>query len=343
LGNRIGHPSQLGGLKPYTLTDGRAAGVRAVDFRTTRGLEFTVLLDRAMDISEARFKGSSLCWRSPAGDVAPAYYDPRGAEWLWTFGGGLLATCGLTQVGPPNEVAGESLGLHGRVSTAPAEQVCIAEQWEKDGRLLEVSGLVREARLFGPCVEMRRTIRARSNGASLALRDRFRNAGPRPAPFMLLYHINTGYPLLDDRSELLLPTADAAPRDAEAEDGRELFAQFHAPVRGYKEKVYFHTMRPGPDGRVTCALINRRLGIGLRLSYLQSELPAFTQWKMLGEREYVLGLEPGNCNPVGRAGAQRAGTLVELAPGQEVEAGFELDLAEGEAELEMLSQEVAGC
>ena len=40
---RTGHTSQLGGLKQYALTDGRAAGIRAVDFRTTRGLEFTVL------------------------------------------------------------------------------------------------------------------------------------------------------------------------------------------------------------------------------------------------------------------------------------------------------------
>ena len=67
---RIGHPSQVGGLRQYVLTDGRAAGVRGVDFRTTAGLEFSVVLDRGMDISEARYKGMSLCWRSPAGDAA---------------------------------------------------------------------------------------------------------------------------------------------------------------------------------------------------------------------------------------------------------------------------------
>jgi len=34
---RIGHASQLGGLKSYTLNDGKASGIRAVDIRTTQG------------------------------------------------------------------------------------------------------------------------------------------------------------------------------------------------------------------------------------------------------------------------------------------------------------------
>jgi hypothetical protein len=341
---RFGHTSQIGGLKLYTLADGPGAGIRAVDFRTTRGLDFTVLLDRGMDISEARFNGASLCWRSASGDVGPAFYDPRGLGWLWTFYGGLLTTCGLTQAGSPNEDGGESLGLHGRISTAPAEQVSVREEWEKDHLVMEVSGLVREARLFGPHLEMRRTIRARSDCTGLSLRDRVLNAGPRPTPFMLLYHINTGFPLLDDRSEVLLPTVEVRPRDEEAEKGKELFAQIHAPVSGYQEKVYFHTMRPGADGRVTCALINRRLGdgVGLRLRYSRAELPFFTQWKMLGEREYVLGMEPGNCKPIGRAAAREAGELVELAPGQEMEAGFEIDVMEGETALELLEREASG-
>lgn len=340
---RIGHTSQLGGLKQYQLAEGRAAGVRAVDFRTTRGLEFTVLLDRGMDISEARYKGMSLCWRSAAGDAAPTYYDPRGPEWLWTFFGGLLTTCGLTQAGPPHQDSGEELGLHGRVSTIPAERVSLREEWSGDQLELEVSGVVREARLFGPGLEMHRTISARADCTGFSVRDRIANVGARPAPLMLLYHINAGFPLLDDKSELILPSTEAAPRDAEAEDGKERWAEMHAPVSGYAEKVYFHTVRADSDGVVTCALINRRLdgGIGLRLRYRLSELPFLTQWKMLGDREYVLGIEPGNCKPIGRSAARAAGELVELAVGEEIEAGFELEVVEGEAALDQLAREAA--
>ena len=344
LEKRIGHSSQLGGLKAYTLTEGRAAGVRAVDFRTTRGLEFTVLLDRGMDISEARYKGLSLCYRCPSGDVAPSHYDRRGIEWLWTFFGGLLTTCGLTQVGSPNVDGGEELGLHGRVSAAPAERVCLTESWEKEQLQLEVTGTIRESRLFGPNLEMHRSIVARGDSAGLRLRDRIANMGSRPTPVMVLYHINTGFPLLDDRSDLVIPSLGAEPRDAEAEKGKEQWAEMHAPVAGYAEKVYFHRMRAGADGMVTCAVINRRLGdgIGLRLRYRLAELPFFTEWKMLGDREYVLGVEPGNCRPIGRAATRAAGELVELAVGAALETGFELDVVEGEAALDELSREVAG-
>ena len=340
---RFGHLSQVGGLKPYTLSDGRSAGVRAVDFRTTGGLEFTVLLDRGMDISEARYKGMSLCWRSSAGDVAPAFYDPRGLEWLWTFFGGMLTTCGLTQVGPPGTDEGEELGLHGRISCAAAEKVSYSEEWSGDSLEMTVSGIVREARLFGPSLEMHRTISARGDGAGLTVRDRIVNAGARPSPCMLLYHINAGFPLLDDSAELILPTTKAEPRDAEAEKGKEEFAQIHGPVTGYQEKVYFHTVKAGKDGSVTCALVNRKLngGIGLRLRYKASELPCLTQWKMLGDREYVMGMEPGTCLPMGRAAERAGGRLVMLEVGQEISAGFELEVVEGEAGVDALVKEAS--
>ena len=338
---RIGHTSQLGGLRLHTLAEGRAAGTRAVDFRTASGLDFTVLLDRAMDISEARYKGMSLCWRSPAGDAAPAFYEAEASGWLRTFCGGLMTTCGLTQSGPPHTDEGEALGLHGRISTTPAERVSVREEWEREVLVMEVSGVVREARLFGPGLEMHRRVSARSDSAGLVVRDHIVNAGARPAPVMLLYHINTGFPLLDDASELVLPSSKSEPRDAEAADGAEKWAEMHAPVTGYAEKVYFHTVKPDSDGWVTCALINRGLGdgVGLRLRYRLEELPFLTQWKMLGDREYVLGIEPGNCKPIGRAAAREAGELAELAAGEEIDTGFEIAVVEGEEGLEGLVQE----
>lgn len=325
---RIGHPSQLGGLKQYTLTDGRAAGIRAVDFRTTAGLDFTVLLDRAMDISEARYQGMSLCWRAPAGDVAPAYYHPKGLEWLRTFFGGLLATCGLTNVGPPTQEADET-GLHGRFGACPAEQVSYRAWWEGDVPMLQVSGVIREAVLFGPALEARRTITARGDAAWLQVRDTITNVGARPAPCLLLYHLNTGFPLLDDGSELVLEAEKTEPRDADAAEGIEDYARMHAPVTGYREKVYFHTLRADPDGWATVLLTNPRLKLGLRLRYRPEELPCFTQWKMLGEKEYVLGLEPGNCFPMGREHERAAGRVVALAVGESLRAGFELEVVSG--------------
>src|SRR5512136_2340248 len=118
---RVGDISQLGGVKPVELVNGNERGVRAAEFKTGAGLNFTVLIDRALDISAADYCGQSLCWRSSTGDVAPAFYEPEGLSWLRSFYGGLLITCGLTYIGAPDVDQGKPLGLHGRVSNIPAK------------------------------------------------------------------------------------------------------------------------------------------------------------------------------------------------------------------------------
>jgi hypothetical protein len=149
--------------------------------------------------------------------------------------------------------------------------------------------------------------------------------------------------LLDEGTELTLATTSVEPRDEEAEKGKQDWAQIHGPESGYQEKVYFHTMQSNDQGWVTCALVNRRLngGLGLRLRYRQSELPCLTQWKMLGDREYVLGIEPGNCLPLGRSAERAAGRLVTLEVGEEVSAGFEIEVVEGKEALDALAREAA--
>jgi len=43
-------------------------------------------------------------------------------------------------------------------------------------------------------------------------------------------------------------------------------------------------------------------------------LPRFTQWKMLGKYDYVLGLEPSNCSIEGRLADRKKGVLKTLKP-----------------------------
>ena len=48
----------------------------------------------------------------------------------------------------------------------------------------------------------------------------------------------------------------------------------------------------------------------------KEELKYFVQWKMMGEYEYVMGLEPGNCTPDGRDVMRERGTLEFIKPGE---------------------------
>src|SRR3972149_11771511 len=89
---RVGDVSQVGGPRLAELTDGNQKDVRVADFRTGTGFNFTVSLDRGMDITYAEYQGKPLCWRSATGDVSPAFYEPEGLGWLRGFYGGRGAT-----------------------------------------------------------------------------------------------------------------------------------------------------------------------------------------------------------------------------------------------------------
>jgi hypothetical protein len=315
---RVGDISQIARVKPCRLVEGFEDGLMAVDVATGSGLEFTVLPGRGMDISAARFNGIPLAWRSPVGDQHSAYYEPEGLGWLRSFFGGLVVTCGLTSMGAPCEDAGQSLGLHGRASHLPATGVRWDGDWVGDDYLLSVSGRLREAAVYGENIQLTRRIWARMGESCLHIEDRVENLGFERTPHMILYHINIGFPVVDEGARLIAPSISVIPRDADAEEGHEQHAGIHPPVQGYREKVYFHDLRPDAEGSVTAAIVNPGLGegvgTGIYVTFNKNELPFFTEWKMLGQGTYVVGMEPGNALVTGRAKEREAGRLQFLEP-----------------------------
>src|SRR6185312_8992267 len=103
--------------------------------------------------------------------------EPHESGWLWSFFGGLLTTCGLTQVGSPNEDEGEALGLHGRIANVPAEEVRWGSAWEGDELTFWIAGTMREARLFGPDMRLHRRISTRLGSRTLRIENTVENAG----------------------------------------------------------------------------------------------------------------------------------------------------------------------
>ena len=340
---RVGDVSQIARLKPYRLVEGHEDGVLAVDVTTGSGLDFTVLPSRGMDISSASHNGRSLAWRSATSDQHPAFFEPGGLGWLRSFYGGLVITCGLTWMGAPCTDDGAALGLHGRASHLPATNVRWDGRWEGDDYILTVSGKIHEAIVFGENMQLTRTIEARMGESRILLRDEVENLGYQRTPHMILYHINLGFPVVNDNSRLVAPTITAAPRDSEAEDRKERFAQMQPPTSGFREKVYFHDMRPDSDGRVTTAIINQDLdgGFGVYCTYRKDQLPYFTEWKMMGKGTYVVGMEPGNALVMGRAIERESGRLRFLEPGEKRTYELEIGVVEGADQIAALEVKAA--
>lgn len=325
---RVGDISQIAGVRLCTLADGVERGVRAAEFRTGSGLDFTVLVDRGLDISTAAYKGQSLAWRSSTADVSPAYFEEPELRWLRSFYGGLVLTCGLTYAGAPNVDQGKALGLHGRVSNLPASNVYADGAWDGDSYVMWVQGKVRETSVFGENIELARRISAKLGEPRIRIHDKVTNLGYQETEHMILYHINAGFPIIDAGSRLIAPVLDYKPRDADAEIEKDQYASFPAPTPGFRERVYYLDMAEDDEGNVGAALVNpgfnQSQGFGFYVKYPKCELPKFAEWKMMNEGTYVVGLEPANCRVEGRAKERERGTLQFLKPGETREYHLEI-------------------
>jgi hypothetical protein len=321
--DRISDVRQLGGIETSVLDDGRGRGVRVAWVNTGSPLRYRVVLDRAMDLADAFFGEHALAWISPVGIAAPNPAAHQGMEWLRAFGGGLMATCGLSHTGGPESDARESRGLHGRVSNLPAAVTAIRQPDPVHGEhTMSLAGVVREATLFGPHLELRREISSRLGEPALWIRDRVANRGNAPAPHMILYHFNLGWPLVDEGAEIqwkgnaewpVLASPDDAPGT-----GRN-FMRCPAPLdthRGSAEDCGFITPEPDSEGVCRTGVRNARLGLSLEISFRYDQLPCLTNWQHWGPNDYVMGLEPGTAFPEGQIAARKAGRLIMLQPGE---------------------------
>jgi hypothetical protein len=339
LQRRIGDISQIAGLKRYSFTEGKAKGIDAVDVKTGSGLSFTVLPGRGMDIAWAEFKGVPFSYISKTGIVSPEYYDSRNLEWLRTFFAGLLTTCGLSNVGGPCEeehpvLGKQHFGLHGRISNIAADNVCVNEEWRDDDFIMTISGRMRESVLHGENLVLKRTVKTSLGSKSIFIHDVLVNEGLDDQPLMILYHINIGYPFTDEGSKFVCNSKEIKPASAWSKEKIDLYNQIQAPVKGEPEHLFFHDFRTDEEGTTCCGIINPDLEAGIYLRYKKSQLPKFSQWKMMAECEYVVGMEPGNCNPTGRIEARKSGTIEYFKAGEKKEIELEIGILSTQNEID---------
>ncbi len=312
----IGSENQLYGVEEMRLCGGRGDGMRLLEVRNGDGLSFTVSLDRCADLSRLSYDGVNFGFFTDCGYVAPRYFDSKGAGFLKSFTAGFLTTCGLRSVGEPCVDDGEEVGLHGTVSHIPAEKF----SYEVNEKEIVICAVMRDVSALERNLVFTREYRVPTFGNTLTITDRVENKGPSPEPYQILYHFNIGYPILSEKAQLTIPSLETKPRDDHAKTGLEKWNVVEKPQKGYQEMCFYHTMEK--NAQIT--LENPELGLGLRMEYDAEFLPCFTQWKMMGERDYVMGLEPGNAYPDGRDVMRKEGRLVYLNPGEKSEHSIKL-------------------
>lgn len=301
----IGNEMQLYSVKEARLIGGKQDGMRVLLVKNAAGLEFTVSLDRCADISELSVKGDNFAFISPCGYVAPTYYDKNSANFLKSFTAGFFTTCGLNNVGG----AQDEYGLHGNIANTPCEKYCYFVENDE----IHIKAAIRDAAIFNDKLLLEREIICPINENAIYLLDTVKNIGFNNTPVMVLYHCNMGYPLLSEDAVLNIPSNNVVARDEHAQTGLNTWNKVEKPQKDYQEMCFLHSFN---DETPTISLYNNKIKKGIEITYNTKELPCFTQWKMMGQGEYVMGLEPGTCNPDGREEILKKGTYDEIGAGE---------------------------
>lgn len=339
--NKVSNHAQLGGIETSVIDNGAGRGTRIAWINTGAGLRFKVVIDRAMDIADAFYNQYSVAWLSSLGIVPPERFSNKGIDWLQTFGGGLLTTCGLTHVGGPEADEHGERGLHGQIGNIPAEIESIAQPDIFGGKMdMSITGTIRETKIFGPSLELRRTISATIGKPILTIHDEVVNRGNVPAPHMLLYHFNFGWPLVDEGTDIIWKgnwhTREGGINSKIFREGNS-FRTCPAPLEdhnGTGEAVAFIDIMPDSSGMCSSGLYNSTLGIATVIKFKKKQLPWLTNWQHWGKGEYVTGVEPGTHPPIGQTKAREQQELIFIAPGEKRAYDVEIEVLDNKEKID---------
>jgi hypothetical protein len=348
---RVGRLEQVAGVRLVTLDDGLGRGVRVIEFRTGSGFSFDVVVDRCFDVGRCEMSGRPLNWQANAGIVAPWFYENDALGWFRAWGGGMVVTCGLdhTLFGAEDDASDfhqphifktVPYGLHGRVGGLPARLVGYGERWEGDECVLWAEGEVLQSAIFGEHLLLRRRIEARVGESHFTIHDEVENVGHSRVSHMLLYHCNAGFPVVDEGSQLLVPSL-ATTTDYDVTP--ELMAGYRTlsgPIKDYSEKCFEHELAADRDGLVPVALVNREIGLGVYQVFRLDQLAHHTVWRMMGEDTYAMALEPSTNRDAGRDDAKKRGELLHLEPGEMRPYDLEMGALGGQTEIEAFARRV---
>lgn len=333
-------------LRWHRSETGPSAGVEQLQIGGEQA-GFTLLPTRGMGIWKAWAGERSFGWNSPIrGPIHPSFVplsEPSGLGWLAGFDE-LLVRCGLESNGAPQFSSAGQLQypLHGRIANLPAESLAVAV--DAEAGTVEVTGTVREARLFFTNLTLQSTVRMAADSDTIEIEDRVTNHSNAPGSHQLLYHINLGEPLLGEGARLVAPAVEVVPKTKHAAGAVDAYARYEGPQVGFAEQVYLMRLVADHSGWTRALLRSPDGTAGFGISFDTSTLPYFIQWKnTAGAADgYVTGLEPATGFPNTRAFEEANGRVVSLDPGETRTHRLRLHLLSNAQRVEKFEAEVHG-
>lgn len=322
---KLGNIDQLAGIRETKLLRGRGEDIQLAEFYNEAGLRFSVVPDRCMDIWDLSYKGVNFSFQSKNGLTSPQAFCPSDGEFSEQWPGGMLVTCGLDNVGG-HAADGGVFPTHGRISHVPAKNFGTETYWEGSRYVLRATGEVHQTKMYSRHLSIRRSIETGINEKVIRIHDIVTNFEAEDEPYMLLYHFNFGYPLLQADSCVRTSKSDITPMNGMSTD------PFHMmnPVDGRGEELFFNTNL----GDRACGVIyNEALELGAYVAFDTKNLPNFLEWKNMKSHDYVLAIEPSNTCGLNRDDARKEGKIAVLPAYSSVENRLELGVLDGLTEI----------
>lgn len=268
---RISNFAQIASLRRYTLTEGRAKGLDVLDCDNGK-IRFLLNLSKALDVMQLYHEGQNVSFLSKNA------FDGRNVDFLNRFEGGMLYTCGLDSVG-----GRDGFELHGTHHNIPAE--LILAECNENG--ITVEAIIHDTALFGKNLSIRRRVTSAIGSETVEIEDTLVNEGYAPENYCVLYHVNVGYPMLDEGAKIEVEELSCDPRTPYAAEQMATRYEMTDSVAGQEETCYFLKLK-----KSEISLVNETIGKRFTLSYSKETLPCFVEWKSMASGDYALGLEP---------------------------------------------------
>lgn len=235
-------------------------------------LNFTVLQDRGLDVYNLSHKGTNISFLNKGGICG------FNSDFNTMFNGGLLYTCGLDSLGKR-----DGYPMHGKYHNIPATLTSI----KSDENGVEIKAIICDSSLFGNNLRLERLISCKYNSGVLNIKNKLTNLGFKNSEYCLLFHVNFGYPMLDECVEIDAPIIDTTCNLNDPEKRILKCREMEKPLDDGEEECFYHKLSEG-----VVNVTNKKIGKRVTVRYDEKVFPYLVEWKSMVSGDYALGIEP---------------------------------------------------
>lgn len=271
MNKKVNNLSQIASVTRYTVTSGKSQGLNVIDCNNGV-IRFLLNESNALDVMQLYHNGVNVSFLSKNAFTAnKSGFDSR-------FEGGMLYTCGFDSVG-----SRDGFATHGSFHITPAEVTKI----ECNDEEIIIEADVRNSALFGKNLLVKRRVYTKVGSSSVKISDTLINEAYRAEDYCVLYHVNFGYPMLDEGVEIEADLSEIIPRTDWAKQNSDTATLIESPVDNKEETCYYLELN-----KPEISVVNKKLAKKCTVKYSGDTLPCFIEWKSMASGDYAFGLEP---------------------------------------------------